>query len=256
MILSMMSKLYPFPRGWGRLQSILAPMLPEYSVESTPQGKMIIHSRSIIDWAAVPGLFETNVIQNFIELTKDNFEADYFMDIGANIGLYSLSFAKEFSHLQVKAFEPQPKIYSQLNMNFSLNDYFPRCRAFNYGISEEESILEMSVPKNSNANNAGMGRIGGFADKTLNIETFNIETKKLDSFFDLKDKNIAIKIDVEGHEESALKGMKDLVKNNNVLMQIEIFPENLSEVMELLNSMGLNEIMNSKIDKNYYVKNF
>ena len=47
--------------------------------------------------------------------------------------------------------------------------------------------------------------------------------KIADELLDIKNSNLILKIDVEGHELNVLKGLKKIINQNNCILQIEIF---------------------------------
>ena len=61
-----------------------------------------------------------------------------------------------------------------------------------------------------------------------------VRTSRLDSIFDFSGRSIAIKMDVERHEGDALEGMSNILSHNRVLLQVEIFPENLDVACRLM----------------------
>ena len=78
--------------------------------------------------------------------------------------------------------------------------------------------------------------------------------KDVDSF-------IAIKIDVEGFELSVLQGIKNLIKNNKIFLQIEIFDEELNETSKFLNDFNFKLIEKGSFThqdtvKDYFYINF
>ena len=52
--------------------------------------------------------------------------------------------------------------------------------------------------------------------------------KIADEVLSYKNKNILIKIDTEGHERNVIIGMKQLMKNNNIFLQVEIWTKNFN----------------------------
>lgn len=54
------------------------------------------------------------------------------------------------------------------------------------------------------------------------------------NFDKFKNKKIIIKIDVEGYENKVLLGIKNLLKNNRILLQIEIFNYNFKKINKFL----------------------
>ena len=51
------------------------------------------------------GSYENSQI-NFILKNLNDLKFDYFIDVGANSGLYSLIVAKKFKYIKIKSFEP------------------------------------------------------------------------------------------------------------------------------------------------------
>jgi len=82
--------------------------------------------------------------------------------------------------------------------------------------------------------------------------------KKGDEQFDLKNNIIFIKIDVEGHELSVLNGMAELISNNNIFMQVEIFDHLFDKTNNFLNENNFKIIHKIFSDgkTDYYYKNF
>ena len=76
----------------------------------------------------------------------------------------------------------------------------------------------------------------------------NIELVKIDDLFNFNNKLIAIKIDVERHEFNVLKGAKTLLCNNNIIIQIEIFPDMEDKILPLLESYNFKVLKKIKFD--------
>ena len=58
--------------------------------------------------------------------------------------------------------------------------------------------------------------------------------KIADELLDIKNSNLILKIDVEGHELNVLKGLKKIINQNNCILQIEIFEKNFEIINEFL----------------------
>ena len=108
-------------------------------------------------------------------------------------------------------------------------------------------------------------RTGGFAIFNKNDEALkkyekkNINTKVIqsdigDNLLDIKKSIIAIKIDVERHEEEVLYGISNLLRNNKIIIQIEIFDERKKIIFDLLETKDYYLINSIKND--YYFTNF
>jgi hypothetical protein len=89
-------------------------------------------------------------------------------------------------------------------------------------------------------------------------EKVEVSKRRLDDLLHFDGKAIAIKIDVEGHELSVLKGMQDLLRNNNCGLMMEVWghvPENVRAVNELLSGLGYTrEAKDIEPDTHFYVK--
>ena len=91
-----------------------------------------------------------------------------------------------------------------------------------------------------------------------NLHTEYAEFKKGDDIFSLKNKNIVLKIDAEGHEKEVLEGLENNLDNNNILLQIEIFDKNFENINKILKVKNFNKIniIQSDGKKDYYFKNY
>ena len=72
-------------------------------------------------------------------------------------------------------------------------------------------------------------------------------------------KIISLKVDVEGSEIDVLNGLKKLLKNNKVFLQIEIFDKNYQKVNNFLKISNFkldNKISSNSNYADYYYKNF
>jgi FkbM family methyltransferase len=129
---------------------------------------------------------------------------DLFIDIGANVGHYTL-LAAGICNAEVISFEPIPSTFSKLEKNLELNNLSQKVTIYNIGIGEEDSIL------NFTKHNDVMNSVA------LNHETdvIKVEVKKLD---DILIDNIPtfLKIDVEGYEYFVLKGAVNLLRSEKL----------------------------------------
>ena len=107
-------------------------------------------------------------------------------------------------------------------------------------------------------------RTGGFAIYNRNDEDLkkynikNITTKVIqsdigDDLLDIKNSILAIKIDVERHEEEVLNGINMLLENNQIIIQIEIFNERKKKILDLLKNKNYHLI--HSIENDYYFTN-
>jgi FkbM family methyltransferase len=190
------------------------------------------------------GFYEENETEMFEKIIK---AGDTVLDIGANIGYYTLIFAKLVGkNGRVFAFEPEPTNFTLLRRNIRINSY-------------DNVVLEQKAVSNKTgkvklyiSENPGLHRIYDSYDGRKFIE---VEAICLDDYFKNYDKNIdVIKMDIEGSEFGAVQGMTSLLKKNkNVKIVTEFLPSGLrqfgikpEEYIELLIKCGFDFLYNIK----------
>lgn len=140
---------------------------------------------------------------------------DIFIDIGANVGIFSLIASSKFR--RVIAFEPVPEIYDKLKHNIeissALNIEIETCCLSDKSTSDEIHINPLNFGGNS---------LEGFSKEYIEDSGLNgwqilkVDLEPLDKVLDQKnlepeEKISLIKIDVEGHEESVIRGAQNTI---------------------------------------------
>ncbi|MDA8809251.1 FkbM family methyltransferase [Candidatus Pelagibacter bacterium] len=199
--------------------------------------------------------YEIEEINILTQLIRNN-SVTKFIDIGANCGFYSFQFAME--KLDVFAFEPNSDALLKMNNTIDQNKNLEnKIKIYPFGLSNNNSIMQMrSMIK------YGYTQTGG---SSVTIEKQSLENKykiyeakfKIgDEILKFKKNNVAIKIDVEGHELNVLKGIQDLLKSNNCIIQIEIFKENFNLVNSFLLEKNFILVDQFKERANYFYSNY
>lgn len=205
---------------------------------------------------------------SFLEKSTKDLDFDYFIDIGAYIGYYSLHFAKFKNIKKIISIEPNSENFLNLQNNISLNKY--DITAYNLACSNknESKKLWFSDPNkksgssildeddfeyNKYSADVKENKDYQISKNDLIYETVN--TKKLDDIMSINEKNIIVKIDVERHELSVLEGAKNIFfSDNNVFLQIEIYPEHKDKIFSFL--FKNNYKLVHSIEWDYYFKNY
>ena len=139
---------------------------------------------------------------------------DVFLDIGANVGLYTIAAARIVgTGGEVHAFEPCTQTFSRLTENVRLNT-LPQVSCHRLALSNTNAEAQLSIAKDgfdawNSLGKPYMGEPGG-------QET--VQTVTLDSFVSqhrLKGRITAMKIDVEGWENQVLAGAEKLLTAKN-----------------------------------------
>ena len=201
----------------------------------------------------IEGRFEDSEL-NFIEKNfKHYLDNKIILDIGANIGNHTIAFSKYAK--KVYAFEPNKKVFEVLKLN---TDNIKNVEIFNYGASSKKQSIIAKIPKL----NCGGGSIDNKI-KSKDKNNFHKSIFKLiplDKFNQIQNKKISlIKIDIEGHELQAFKGMKFILKKNKPIILFEQNREIFnggSEVISFLKSVGYNNLYELKKVDNWILKKY
>ncbi|MFE9254111.1 FkbM family methyltransferase [Streptomyces sp. NPDC006879] len=154
---------------------------------------------------------------------------DTYVDVGANIGYYSLLAAQLVgTDGRVVAIEASPVFHRRLLQNVTLNKY-GNVRAINGAVSDTEEILKFVLASSANMGANSIVPYGGPAEST-----FEIAARPLPDL--LAEEEIArarvIKIDVEGAEGSVVRGMAPLLSRlrPDAEITVEVTPERMAQL--------------------------
>jgi FkbM family methyltransferase len=161
------------------------------------------------------------------------------LDIGANIGIYTLFLAARVPHLD--AFEPEPIVRQRLKDNLALNGQ-TNVAIHEVCVGEASGRITFMPPTKGNW---GMGHIS-VDNRRGGVERTCI---CLDDFFqEPLSESCLIKMDIEGAEWFALQGARRVLSHPEVPLAIlvEVHPEriaamggSLEELRAILEGMGL-----------------
>ena len=150
------------------------------------------------------------------------YEGEVFIDIGANVGAYSLVASRLVGRSgKVIAFEPVGTIFQRLTENISLN------RLTNI-IAEKRAVLDNNGMIDiylSDRQNMGMSSIFHFNSESGKSE--KVEAVSMDDYIEKRgiSRISLIKIDIEGSEMLALKGMQRILERFHPKILIELKEE-------------------------------
>ncbi|MDC0033061.1 FkbM family methyltransferase [Alphaproteobacteria bacterium] len=146
-------------------------------------------------------------------------EGEIFVDIGANIGIYSI-WAALSRQVSVFAFEPESQNYGELNKNIFYNDLSPQVRAYCVALSNQSGFDDLHL--------SGFA-IGSSCHSFGEEVDFNLEPTKASmvqgcystTLDELVAKNVIpiphhIKIDVDGIEHLVVQGAMNVFANPQV----------------------------------------
>lgn len=136
--------------------------------------------------------------------------SDTFVDVGANVGSYTVLAAKGVGARCV-TFEPVPSALSSLRDNVLLNGVFERVELHAQAVGSAPGKVRITITQDTG------NRIATHADGADG--TTEVEIVALDSVASAADACI-VKIDVEGFESEVLKGAQRLLQSPGLLAVI------------------------------------
>ncbi|MDI9436269.1 MAG: FkbM family methyltransferase [Euryarchaeota archaeon] len=182
------------------------------------------------------GIYEEYETETFKNLLQSN---TIFIDIGANIGYYTLIAASKIKDGQIYSFEPVKANYKLLTKNIKINN-INNVKAFQKAISNRNGKIKIFID-GTNLGNHSLAK-NNVIDKT---ESTEVETIRLDSFFnnleEIIEEDFLIKIDTQGAEGLIVEGAHNLLLNKNIKILMEFWPKGLrnthTDPLELLNKL-------------------
>jgi FkbM family methyltransferase len=160
---------------------------------------------------------------------------DVVLDIGANIGYFTLLFARLTGPTgHVYAFEPEPRNFSYLLRNVEMNGY-SHASVFQRAVSNQAGSVTLFVCGYDSGHHT-INQSGGIevyrhgrSGDTIQVE---VDTVVLDRWLSERTSKVdVVKLDVEGAEMLAIDGMRAaLERNAGVKLIVEFFPMLLKEM--------------------------
>jgi FkbM family methyltransferase len=169
---------------------------------------------------------------------------DIFLDIGANIGVYSLIVATRRLAGEVIAFEPDARSLGALRANLLINGIADAVEVRPIALSDHDGTVRFTPDPGTSSCRSRVSADG----------TAAVSCAKLDTQLSAAGKRLFFKIDIEGHELSALDGMRHVIERNRCFLQIESFAANVPALEELMSRLGYQR--RRQIDDDHYYANF
>ena len=185
--------------------------------------KRLYYGRQIRNGLFITDEKEFNMLHKWVK------KGDWVIDVGANIGHYSMKLSELVGETgRVIVFEPIPDTFELLAANMakcSYNNY----SLFNIAASDSSSIQGMAIPKHDTGlDNYFMANITT-DNPSLEILCLSIDSLSLPQSIGL------VKIDAEGHDINVLKGMESILRKDHPVLIIEA---DSSEIEEYLATYG------------------
>ncbi len=210
------------------------------------QGFVVYYNRgnALIDRLRKEQYFEKELCECIIN-DLSNSENKVFLDIGANIGLMTLSMLSKLPQTTIHAFEPGPLQANFFEKTITENKLSNRVTLYRKALGESGGEAKFFVHNGADIakdgfKNTGRGEAGH--EITVAVDT-------LDSWWQTAGKPgvVAVKIDTEGAELFVLKGGTEFLSTIKPILYLEIEPSNLvaypytaADIIRFLDSIGYN----------------
>lgn len=136
----------------------------------------------------------------------------FVLDVGANIGfITSLCSYKTGPQGKVWSFEPNPIVLSRLTKNIRHNQY-PNTTLYPFALSDSNKEGYLELPETFSYNQG----VAYVKNGTHSTDAIKIDLRKLDDMIDPGTIINVLKIDVEGHELTVLKGAEQMIQNKQI----------------------------------------
>tara|TARA_Y100001958_G_C21124075_1_gene467327 strand:- start:143 stop:895 length:753 start_codon:yes stop_codon:yes gene_type:complete len=188
--------------------------------------------------------WDDDIIQYLNLLIKKN-KIEYFLDIGSCWGIYTLQVAQENPEIKIYSYDVYNRNIERLNSMLNKNK-FNNVKTYNLAIGSERKVEKFAVEEEYSPN---------YAKDSSGKFKIEVNQDRIDNLIDLKNKNIAIKIDVERMEHHVLKGAMELLRNNNCFIIIET-DQKKTEVLSLLNLLAYKKINHNLNTIDSFFSNF
>jgi len=225
----------PLLRSWGlrtsqewvgaRVLRVQSPNGPSFKLASVSQNYLSFE----LFWRGV-GYYEPVTSLVLQQLARPG---TTFIDIGANIGFYSLLLSVNQPRLHVIAFEPNPKNFQLLITNVSVNGLSQiSCEPMALSDVEGNAVLYLSASDMS----ASLRPDFDFHP----TDSVEVKTTTLDQYIAAAriQGPLVLKVDAEGNEEPVLRGARQTLINLKPDIIAEVALDYSSEAVSLLRAAG------------------
>jgi FkbM family methyltransferase len=228
---------------------------PNLSIYETAFDFKIISSGTDMWSILASGFLKEELVETIIILRLLKLKAfETFVDVGANLGYYSLLLASESNRINIISYEPDKNNFDFFLKSIAINKFDNLITPKNYAVGDYCGESNLYI------NKLGSGGHSLVKPESLSFDqvTYAVNTLSLDSelFLIESEKKILIKIDVEGFELNVFNGATRLLnKKNKPILFYESWPKNCEGISNLLTSQGykIYAVNSNREFSNHYV---
>jgi len=151
----------------------------------------------------------------------------------------------------VHAFEPTPLTVDELKANIGLNPNASKIAVHPVALSDTAKVANFGVVSDFSGANSIIDT--SIHDRDKFSDQLSIRCVPLDDIVSVRDEVLSMKIDVEGHELQAVAGSRNLLGQNQVLMQVEHHDRSDVRLADFLSGLGYRLLLN--VGPDHYFSN-
>jgi FkbM family methyltransferase len=191
----------------------------------------LVRSRNVGGLEISAKIAEHPELMNFMR-TAGALKPDVFIDVGANLALYTCIVMKNRLAPRAILFEPDRRNRVNFNANLLINDLLDAdLQIHDVALGAKPGRVRL-VP--GPERDIGLSQI---VEDTSTAEGYEVALVRFDDLVALKGRTLAIKIDVEHYEREVLAGMTRTLHDNRGMAQIEVL-EARDETVGLMVAAG------------------
>ena len=176
---------------------------------------------------------------------------DTFVDVGANIGYYSVLGAfRAWPDGRVWTFEPQPRAYQLHSDNLMMNGFDVIAERHRLALSDHDGVAEMRFFEDYEATATLREMPSDYVENTerqtgRTSQTIEVPVARLDDIMRDVSRIDVMKIDAEGHEPAIIRGAREIIERSpKIKIVMEFVPTDIGRVeaaahLSLLRNLGL-----------------
>ncbi len=175
-------------------------------------------------------------------------KADLFLDIGANVGVYSVMFGTRNLVPDILAFEPDPGNYAHLLANLHVNGLTGKVKTHPVAVGSAAGEVTLMEAGAHNRGESWVVHADQPPEEAPGVATHTVKQIRFDDEFAIAGKTLVIKMDVEGSEFHALRGMERTLRENACYLQVELYSDRIEELKALFAGLGYRFLRTCDID--------
>lgn len=182
------------------------------------------------------GGYEEPVVAAWLEMTRS---AKQVLDVGAYSGCMSIVAALNNPSCHVHAFEAMPRTVERLSVNCKLNGVADKVTIHNLAVSDQDGTVLIHMPRPRDF--LGTGNSIFHKPNVRMVDQLEVKSGPIAAALANAGADEApvscIKLDVEGHEMPALKGMVEIIERDRPSLIVEVWAHEKEELFAFFEAL-------------------